>query len=153
MNTRTDDTATTADSGRHPALKQLERLVGTWKMAGETRGEIHYEWFPGKHFLIARGRIDQFGKVTEHIEIIGYDKPFGAEKPSDVLTSRLYTNNGDTLSYTHEIDDRGVTSWFGEKGSPSVMRARWSDNGDTLSGAWEWPGGGYSLTLTRVSKT
>src|SRR5919204_265192 len=108
MSARTDPDhpSTASDGGRHPGLKQLERLVGTWKMSGETQGEIRYEWFPGKHFLIARGRIDQLGKITEHIEIIGYDKPMGAEKPSDVLTSRLYTNSGDTLVYTHEIDDK-----------------------------------------------
>ena len=64
--------------------------------------------------------------------------------------SSATTVAGDTLSYTHEVDDKGVTSWFGEKGSLTVFRARWIDD-DTLSGAWEWPGGGYKLTLTRIN--
>jgi hypothetical protein len=151
MSTREkEDTAEIKAVPRHPGLKHLERLVGRWKISGGTNGELSYEWLPGRHFLMARGRIDQFGQLTEHVEIIGYDKPLGAEKPSDVLTSRLYTNNGDTLSYTHEVDDKTVTSWFGEKGSDTMMRAKWSDDGNMLTGEWVWPGGGYKLTLTRI---
>jgi hypothetical protein len=135
---------------RNPSLKALNKLVGTWKASGETVGELIYEWMEGGFFLIARGDTEQGGKRTQHIEIIGYDHEAGAE-PSDVMTSRLYTNRGDTLSYTHEIDDNGVTSWFGPKGSPAFFKARWIDD-NTLSGAWEWPGGGYKLTLSRVKQ-
>ena len=151
MSTRTnEESATPAESAKHPELKQLERLVGTWKMEGATQGQLTYEWLAGGHFLVARAHIDQFGKKTEHIEIIGYDRPLGATKPADALTSRLYTSAGETLDYTHEIDEKGVTSWFGPKGSPTVMRGQWGDGGKSLSGAWEWPGGGYSFKLTRV---
>jgi len=102
----------------------------------------------GGFFLIARGDTEQNGQRTKHVEIIGYDHEAGAE-PADTLTSRLYTNRGDSLSYTHEIDDKGMTSWFGPKGSPAFFKARWIDD-DTLTGAWEWPGGGYKLTLSRA---
>ena len=134
---------------RNPGLEPLDKLVGTWKVSGETDGKLSYEWMEGGFFLIARGDTEQNGKRTTHIEIIGYEHNVGAE-PADVLTSRLYTNTGDTLSYTHEVDEKGVTSWFGPKGSPSSFKARWVDD-DTLTGAWEWPGGGYKLTLSRVS--
>ena len=103
----------------------------------------------GGFFLIAHGDTEQGSQRTKHTEIIGYDHEAGAA-PADVLTSRLYTNRGDTLSYTHEVDEQGMTSWFGAKGSPAVFRARWSDE-KTLNGAWEWPGGGYKLTMTRVA--
>jgi len=132
----------------NPALKALGKLVGTWKISGETTGQLTYEWMDGGFFLIARGDTEQGGKRTKHVEIIGYDHEAGAA-PSEVMTSRLYTNGGDTLSYTHEVDDKGVTSWFGAKGSPAVFKARWTDD-NTLTGAWEWPGGGYKLTLTRI---
>jgi hypothetical protein len=132
----------------HPGLKALDRLVGRWKASGETQGELSYEWLPGGFFLMARGDTEQGGQRTKHIEIIGYDHEAGAA-PSDVMTSRLYTDRGDSLSYTHEVDDKGLTSWFGPKGSPALFRARWIDD-NTLSGAWEWPGGGYKLTLSRV---
>jgi hypothetical protein len=135
-------------STRNPGLAALDKLVGTWKVSGETEGQLSYEWMDGGFFLIARGDTAQGGKRTKHVEIIGYDRPAGAA-PAEVLTSRLYTDTGDTLSYTHEVDDKGVTSWLGEKGSPAVFRARWIDD-NTLTGAWEWPGGGYKLTLTRI---
>jgi len=99
----------------------------------------------GAFFLIARGDTTQGGQRTKQVEIIGYEHAAGGE-PSNVMTSRLYTNCGDTLSYTHEIDDKGVTSWFGAKWSPPFYKARWIDD-NTLTGAWEWPGGGYKLTL------
>ena len=117
-------------------------------MSGDTKGELSYEWMDGGFFLVARGNTEQGGQRTKHVEIIGYDHEAGGA-PSDVMTSRLYTDRGDTLSYTHEVDDKGVTTWFGAKGSPSSFKARWVDD-DTLSGAWEWPGGGYKLTLSRI---
>ncbi|HVD31893.1 MAG TPA: hypothetical protein VNE19_09310 [Methylomirabilota bacterium] len=133
---------------RNPGLKPLDKLVGTWKVSGETEGTLSYEWMEGGFFLVARGDTKQNGQRTRHTEIIGYDHEMGAE-PANVMTSRLYTDRGDTLSYTHEVDDKGVTSWFGAKGSPTVFKARWIDD-NTLTGAWEWPGGGYKLTLTRI---
>jgi hypothetical protein len=145
--TREASQATTKSPTRNPGLKPLEKLVGTWKVSGETQGQLVYEWLDGGFFLLARGDTKQGGKRTKHIEIIGYDHEAGAA-PANVMTSRLYTDQGDTLSYTHEIDEKGVTSWFGPKGSPAAFRARWIDD-DTLSGAWEWPGGGYKLTLSR----
>ena len=148
-NERRDDVKEApAPPKRNPGLKALEKLVGTWKVGGDTKGQLSYEWLPGGFFLIARGDTEQGGQRTQHIEIIGYDHGVNAE-PSNVMTSRLYTDRGDTLGYTHEVDDKGVTTWFGERGSPSTFKAKWIDD-DTLSGAWEWPGGGYKLTLTRV---
>src|ERR671934_582237 len=141
-------TETTEAPKPNRGLKPLEKLVGAWKVSGESKGELSYEWMDGGFFLIARGDTEQGGQRTKHVEIIGYDHGAGAE-PSSVLTSRLYTNRGDTLFYTHEIDENGVTTWFGEKGSPATFKARWTDD-DTLSGAWEWPGGGYKLTLSRI---
>jgi hypothetical protein len=55
------------------------------------------------------------------------------------MTSRLYTNRGDTLSYTQEVGDKGVTTWFGAKGAEASFKARWIDD-DTLAGAWESAG-------------
>jgi hypothetical protein len=135
---------------RNPGLKALDKLVGAWKVSGDTTGELTYEWMAGRFFLIARGDTEQGGQRTKHTEIIGYDHEAGGT-PSDVMTSRLYTDRGDTLSYTHEVDEKGVTTWFGAKGSPSTFKARWIDD-STLSGAWEWPGGGYKLTLSRIKR-
>jgi hypothetical protein len=147
----TDATQTPETPTRHPGLKALDRLVGTWKIEGETPGEITYRWMEGGFFLLAQAQVKQAGVQQGHIEIIGYDRGLGAPTP-DVMTSRLYTTRGETLDYTHEADDKTVTSWFGEKGSPTVFKARWSEDGNTLSGEWVWPGGGYEVKLTRVKQ-
>jgi hypothetical protein len=37
----------------HPALKQLEPLIGTWKVSGPNiNGEWRYEWMEGGFFMI-----------------------------------------------------------------------------------------------------
>ena len=132
-------------------LQALDKLVGTWKVSGGTTGETSYEWMDGGHFLIQRGQVEREGQDFTYMQIIGYDRPFESE-PVDVITGRLYTSLGDTLLYTCEPDDKGLTIWFGEKGSPAFYRGEWSDDGNTLEGEWEWPGGGYKETMTRVSR-
>src|SRR5947199_9432472 len=89
--------ATTQAPTRNPGLKALEKLVGTWKVSGETKGQLVYEWLEGGFFFIARGDTEQGGKRTKHIEIRGYDHEAGAE-PGGVPTPRLSTDQGYTLS-------------------------------------------------------
>jgi hypothetical protein len=38
-----------------------------------------------------------------------------------------------------------------EKGSPAYFKGTWSEDGDTLDGAWVYPGGGYPSTMTRAA--
>ena len=58
---------------------------------------------------------------------------------------------GDTFDYTYEVDDDTLTIWGGEKGSPAYFQGKWSDDGNTNTGAWVYPdGGGYESTMTRV---
>jgi hypothetical protein len=40
--------------------------------------------------------------------------------------------------------------WAGEKGSPAYARGKFSEDGNTGSGEWVYPGGGYKFTMTRV---
>jgi hypothetical protein len=51
--------------------------------------------------------------------------------------------------------DRLVGKWEirgGEKGSPAYHGWTFGDDGDTLTGAWDYPGGGYEVTSTRVER-
>jgi hypothetical protein len=135
----------------NPDLKNLQRLVGTWEMSGDVRGTVNYEWMEGGFFLIQRVDLEQFGQRIKGIEIIGHERPFGAE-PSEEIKSRFYSNTGDTLDYVYELQRDTLTIWGGERGSPAYYRGIFSDDGDTLSGAWHYPGGGgYEATSTRVS--
>ena len=134
-----------------PQLKALDRLVGTWQVSGDyVQGSSIYEWLDGGFFLVQRydfARPD--GEKITGIEMIGHERPFGAE-PSEDIKSRAYTNTGDTLDYVYELEGNTLTIWGGEKGSPAYYRAAFSADGNTLAGRWQWPGGGYEATSTRV---
>jgi hypothetical protein len=79
------------------------------------------------------------------------DRGYEATEPSEDIKSRYYGSDGSTLEYVCELDGDTLTIWFGEKGSPAYYKGSFSDDGNTLTGAWVYPGGGgYSTTTTRV---
>lgn len=130
--------------------RHLEKLVGTWKVGGEAIGEVTYEWMEGGFFLIQRGVFEREGARHVYFGFVGYDGDAQSADGTAVLTSRLYTTTGDILDYVSEAGERELTVWHGAKGSPSFYRGTWSADGRTLSGEWEWPGGGYRETMTRI---
>src|SRR5687767_8527226 len=64
-----------------PALRRLDRFVGTWTMEGNLvgseekniRGETTFRWLPGGFFLEQRVHIDFMGQQIDSLELIGYD--------------------------------------------------------------------------------
>jgi hypothetical protein len=134
----------------NPDLKGLDRLVGTWEMSGGAQGRVTYEWMEGSFFLIQHVDLEQYGQKVKGIEIIGHERPFGAE-PSEEIRSRFYDNMGNTLDYVYEIAGNTLTIWGGERGSPAYYRGTFGDDGNTCAGEWVYPGGGgYQSTMTRV---
>ena len=104
----------------------------------------------GGFFLIQRVDLGQKdGQRIKGIEIIGHERPFGAE-PSEDIKSRFYSNMGDTLDYVYELEGDTLTIWAGEKSSPAYAKGTFSDDGNTGSGEWVYPGGGYRFTMTRT---
>jgi hypothetical protein len=139
-------------AGPNPDLKSLDKLVGTWKMSGDTSGQVTYEWMGGGFFLIQHVDLDQGGQKTKGIEIIGHLRPYG-EEPSKDIKSRYYDSNGDTLDYVYEISGDTLMIWFGEKDSPAYYKGQFSEDGNTLAGNWVYPGGGgYEAIATRQKK-
>ncbi len=55
-----------------------------------------------------------------------------------------------TLDYVYELVGDTLTIWGGEKGSPAYYKGAFSKDGNTLAGAWVWPGGGYKCIAARV---
>jgi hypothetical protein len=133
----------------HPDLKNLDKLVGTWEMAGDVQGRVSFEWMEGGFFLIQRVDLGRPEHRIKGIEVIGHERPFGAE-PSEDIKSRFYSNTGDTLDYVYELEGDTLTIWAGERGSPAYARGTFSEDGNTGSGEWVYPGGGYRFTMTRV---
>jgi hypothetical protein len=134
----------------NPDLKNLDRLVGTWEMSGEVQGQVTFEWMEGGFFLIQHVDLEQHGQRIKGIEIIGHERPFGAE-PSEEIKSRFYSNMGDTLDYVYELEGDILTIWAGEKGSPAYAKGTFAEDGNTGSGEWVHPGGGGDrFTMTRA---
>ncbi len=138
--------------GPNPDLKSLDRLVGTWRESGGITGEITYEWMEGGFFLIQRLDLEHAGHTIKGIEIIGHLQSFGAAPGKDIQ-SRFYSFlDGMTLDYVYELDGDTLTIWGGERGSPAYYRGTFSDDGNTLMGAWVYPGGGgYESIARRVT--
>ena len=145
-----DATNSTPEPGA--ALKQLDRLVGTWKLSGEAHGQVRFEWMEGGFFLLQHVDMVHGDHQIKGMEVIGHEKAFGADQPGEDMKSRFYDNAGNTLDYVYELEGDTLTIWGGEKGSPAYYRGTFSDDGNTLSGGWVWPGGGYNTTTTRVSR-
>ena len=129
------------------AMKQLDRLVGTWEVAGGAVGTVRYEWMEGGSFLLQH--VD-LGDEARGLEVIGHEKPFLGGRSEDVK-SRFYGHTGDTLDYVYEPDGDTLTIWGGHKGSPAYFRGTWNVDGTVMAGAWVYPdGGGYESTMTRI---
>ena len=136
----------------YPGLKSLDKLVGTWNVSGpDIKGQVRFEWMEGGFFLMQHVDFIHSERAVKGVEIIGYDLPFGAEKPSDNIKSHWFGNTGETYEYTYAVDDKTLTIWGGEKGSPAFYKGDWSADGKTNSGAWTYPGGGgYESTMTKA---
>jgi hypothetical protein len=141
----------------NPALRSLDVMVGTWELKGREsgpEGEIYgrptFEWMEGGFYLLQRVDIDYIGRKIVGAEYIGYDEE------NDTLRSYFFGNEGPgpfgrvALEYVWEVGDDTFTIWGGEVGSPASFKGRFSDDRNTISGRWEWPGGGYEATMTRV---
>jgi hypothetical protein len=132
----------------NPDLQTLSRLIGTWKVSGEAEGTVTYEWTDGGFFLLQHVELGG----NRGPEVIGHERKYG-EEPSADIRSRYYGfSEGETLDYTYEILGDTLTIWSGERGSPAYYEGTFSDDGNTLTGAWHYPGGGgYTTVSTRAA--
>lgn len=131
-------------------LRSLDRLLGTWNVSGGATGTVTYEHLDGDYFLIQRVALEQFGQQITGIEVIGHLHPFGGERSEDIH-SRFYDNQGNTFDYVYELDGDTLYIFAGEKGSPAYFKGTFAADGDSVTGAWTYPGGGgYESTMTRA---
>jgi hypothetical protein len=134
-------------------LRKLDKMVGTWRLSGGAQGQVTFRWMEGGFFLVQDVDLEQGGHRVKGVEIVGRERPFGAEQPSEDIKSRFYDSDGNTLDYVYEPKEDGtVIIWGGAKGSPAYATITFSPEGDTHTGKWVWPGGGYEVTATRVEE-
>ena len=125
----------------NPDLNSMDRLVGTWEVSGGAQGRVTYEWMEGRFFLIQHVDLEHDGRKIKGIEIIGHEQQFGAE-PSEEIKSRYYGSTGESFDYVYELEGDTLTIWGGQKGSPAYYKGTFSDDGNTVTGGWVYPGGG-----------
>ena len=140
----------------NPALKRLEKLVGTWELKGRTldskedniSGWTTFEWVSGGFFLKAIGEINFKGFVIQSMEIIAYDAT------SQTFPSNVYSNmSGTVLPYQWNVQGNNVTHWM----EAAKYSGTLSEDGKTLLGGWRPVEGkqgsenvAYDAVMTRV---
>ena len=86
------------------------------------------------------------GETTRGVEYIGLDSDSGR------LQSHFFGSTGKILEYTYELVDDTLTIWFGGPDSPAKFVGEFNGDRTVNTGAWQWPGGGYESTMTRVGR-
>lgn len=147
----TNDSSAPSTPGPDTELRKLDRLVGTWQVTGGAPGTVRYEWMDGGFFLLQHIELEQDGQEVKGMEVIGRERTFGAEKPSEHIKSRYYDSQGNTFDYVYAVDGDTLTIWGGEVGSPAYFKGDFDAEGSTVTGAWVYPGGGgYASNMTRI---
>lgn len=141
----------TVNEAASTEMKALDRLVGVWKISGSggVNGTATFEWIEGGFFLMQRGVMEHEGYQHKALQIIGSERVDGAER---TVIARAFTSTGETAVYIYELKGDILTIWSGAKGSDTYSKSTFSEDGNTLTGAWTWPGGGYQFVMTRISE-
>jgi hypothetical protein len=135
----TDEQATQGPPQPHPALKELDFLVGTWSMKGHLIGskeenivgETTYEWLPGGFFMRQRVKLDFAGVVqVDSEELIRYDPASGK------FLSTVYSSmSPEPLPYEWDVKDGSVTITVSHGPLDATFTGGLQDDG-TFSGGW-----------------
>jgi hypothetical protein len=131
----------------NPALKKLERLLGTWKISSDfVTGTVRFEWMEGGFFMLQHVDFQRDDHKIKGIEYIGFDED------TQTLRSHLMDNNGSNFTYTWDLEGDTLRIWFGEKDSDNFYVGHFNDAGDSYAGRWQWPGGGYEAVATKQTQ-
>jgi hypothetical protein len=132
-----------------PALKRLDRFVGTWDMKGRTLdskeenifGQVSYEWLPGGFFLQQRIELNFIGLEIRSLELIGYD----AE--TQTFPSQVYSNLSPVpLPYRWEVSEDTVKITVSYVPLDATFNGKFSEDGKHFSGGWR-PNPGADETI------
>lgn len=152
-----DDTQAVQMPVPDPALRKLDRYVGTWAMAGRTVGSdlddivgmTTFEWLPGGFFLQQRLAMNFMGMKIESLEIIAYEPALGR------FSSRVYSNLvGIALPYDWDVQGNDLKIWT----DTASFEGRFGADGRSFAGGWrpkpgheQDPGNvPYDITGTRI---
>jgi hypothetical protein len=123
-----------------PALKRLDRLVGTWSMKGHLIGseeeniigQATFQWLEGGFFMQQDVEIDFVGSLKiKSRELIGYDPETKA------FSSFVYSNLSPTpLPYKWELQGDTLTISVSYGALDATFQGKFSQDGESFSGGW-----------------
>ena len=105
---------------------------------------MSFEWMEGGFFMVQRVDAVGGGRKIRGVEYIGFDPD------TATLRSHYLDIHGSNFTYTWELERNQIRIWFGEKHSDNHFEGTFAEDGQVYAGAWQWPGGGYSVKMTRV---
>ena len=123
----------------HPALRRLDRFVGTWSLEGHLvgssenniKGQASYRWLPGGFFLEQRIRLDFMGMEIDSLELIGYDPE------TKTFPSTVYSNlSPSPLPYRWEVDEDTVTISVSYGPLDATFKGTFSEEGWRFDRGW-----------------
>jgi hypothetical protein len=147
-----------------PALKRLDRLVGSWRMKGRPLGSnedsitgtTKFQWLHGaggKSFFLQQDMdMNYDGKPIKSHELIGYDQK------TEAFASNVYSNMAPD-PWPYEWDVRGDEIHISIRKPPmdATFTGRFAPDGRSFSGGWRPNPGAdqtvnssYDVTVTRV---
>lgn len=132
----------------HSAMEQLRPLVGRWKTEGGAPSLSTYRMGLGGHYFIQEFETTTpRGRTLSGVEYVTWDED------TQTLRSHLMADDGSNFTYTHQVDEDGTCwTWFGDKGSDNFFKGKLSADGNTLTGRWQWPGGGFDCVSKKVDE-
>ena len=146
-----------------PALKRLERLVGTWSMKGRPlgsdqdsiKGTTSFEWLHddiGKAFFLQQDMdMDYDGKPIKSRELIGYNPK------TKTFSSYVFSNmSPEPLPYEWNVQGYDITISVKYGPMDSTFTGKLSSDGNSFTGGWRPNPGAdeaintpYDITVTR----
>jgi hypothetical protein len=148
-------------SGTYAPLQPFARLIGKWDLTHsdlntkeEWTGNDTFEWLPGGRFLTFRHHEDGSNNAQDGIDglmIIGNEMGWEETKPDAEIVGHWFeSSSGHHYKYIWEIEGNAIQFWLISKQSGMSFKGTFSEDGNTITGAWKWPGGGYNLVMQRA---
>ena len=147
-----------------PALKRLDRLVGTWELRGRPlgadkdsiKGRTRFRWLNDgakqRFFLLQEMDMDYDGQQIKSHELIGHDPKTGA------FASNVFSNMApDPWPYSWEIDGDDIKIAITKPPMDATFTGKFAPDGNSFSGGWRPNPGAdeemnapYDITATRI---
>jgi hypothetical protein len=148
---RRPDVDGAAAPGPPADLRHLDRLVGTWHVAGRAVGTVTYEWMEGGPFLLLHVDVDRGGRRVRGLEVIGRHPDEAAGAMDEGIPSHFYDSNGDVQLHVYELEGDTLVVWQDQRGSTSWFRGTFTPDGTAIVGrCTHATGDAFEVVLTRT---